>query len=119
MNFRKRIKKDFVANVGDVVTTAEIIIPFGYEFRDIYIEQSNVISDFINKHIPHKKALVEIRWEETSVVLRAKIDYLYEVIYLFGYRMKMIDDWILQAVVSDAQEKFDNIQYTTGNLHIN
>lgn len=119
MNFGKKHKTKIVTNVGDIVTTADIIIPFGYEFRDIYIEHSNVISDFINKHIPDKKALVEIRWEESSVVLRAKVDYLYEVIYLFGYRMKMVDDWILQAIVSDAQEKFDDIQNITGNLHIN
>ena len=117
--FRKKKKIDINTDVGKIVTTAEIAIPFGYEFKSIYEEHTQQLYEFITKYTPGKKALAEIRWEEKTVVLRAEIDYLYEVIYLFGYGMKMIDDWIMQAVGDNAQAKFENIQELTGNLNIN
>jgi predicted fused transcriptional regulator/phosphomethylpyrimidine kinase len=116
-NKKKKIDKD--TDIGKIITTAEITITFGFEFKPIYEEHTQELFKFINKHAPDKKALTEIRWEEETVVLRAQIDHLYEVIYLFGYATKMIDDWITQAIGNNAKDKFDVITEITGNLNIN
>lgn len=117
--FRKKVKPENIKDIGKIITTAEITIPFGYEYKQIYEEHTKELYDFINRHLENKKALVEIRWEEKTVVLRVEIDYLYETIFLLGYGLKMIDDWILEAVCNKAQDKFEHIQDITGNLNIN
>ena len=106
-------------DLGKIVTAAEITLPFGYTYKQIYEEHTEEIYNFICKNLPDKKALTEIRWEEKKVVLEAQIYYLYEAIFLLGYVLKMIDDWILEAVCDKAQEKFNLIQDATGNLNIN